>query len=451
MNEGIDLSELDDQPAPTDFRRANGAPLVRSLDGKKWERYSRPSSWGHDLDDESALNLWKIDRAIEGVATTPSLAASIAAHIGEKEGRGERREKAIQIGRGEEAADLGTALHAMAHRLERDPGFRAPEPHASDLAAYLMAIDQAGLESTHCEVHVACDVWRAAGTPDRIYRCRRELALPDGSVAAPGTSFIGDLKTGKRLDYSLPGYAIQLAVYADGCFYDVATDERTPFPDQLHTGWGVLVHLPVGQATATLLWVDLEVGRVGARLVQGVRAWRKRDDFAAPFIFPTSDEVAVLQSGVYDLEHPVLDVVEGSENDLDVILDLADRVLDAVEYPVTVDGATFILDEPDSVAEEWLEAMLPWAQERINQIGCLPEPRALLLRRWPESVPPLRGGDVTASQLAQVLDLLDAVEAAFSLPFPAGDPRVGWNQGRHHDVMLRGNQPSNPAIQQFKE
>ena len=36
-----------------------------------------------------------------------------------------------------------------------------------------------------------------------------------------------------------------------------------------------------------------------------MRQWRKRDDFAHPFTFPTSDEVAVLTSGVYDLEHPM--------------------------------------------------------------------------------------------------------------------------------------------------
>ena len=171
----MDLSELDDEPTPKDFRRANGAPLVRSLDDKRWERYARPSGFGHDLDDESALHKWIQYRAIEGVALSPALAAQIAAHIGQKEGSKDRLEKAIQIGRGEEAADLGTALHAMAHRLETEEGFRAPEPHASDLAAYLGAIDAAGLESTHCEVHVCADAWRAAGTPDRIYRLGREL------------------------------------------------------------------------------------------------------------------------------------------------------------------------------------------------------------------------------------------------------------------------------------
>jgi hypothetical protein len=402
----MNLEELNDEPTPTDFRRANGAPLVRSLDGKRWERYARPSGFGHDLDDESALNLWKLDRAIEGVATTPSLAASIAAHIGQKEGKADRREKAIQIGRGEEAADLGTALHAMAHRLETDPGFRAPEPYASDLAAYLMALDQAGIESTHCEVHVCSDTWRAAGTADRIYSTRRELRLPDGSVAAPGTSFIGDLKTGKTLDYNLPGFSIQLAIYADGCFYDVATDERSALPSALHTGWGLLVHLPVGRATATLWWTDLSVGRVGADLVQRVRAWRKRDDFSAPFAFPESDEVAVLQSPIYDLEHPA--------------------------------------SEPGHVdTDEWVAAMLPWAQQRLNVIGDTSEARALLLRRWPPNVPPLRVATPSPAHLTQILDLLDSIESAFNLPFPAGDPRLEWNQGLHKSEVVRNNEPRN--------
>jgi hypothetical protein len=413
----MDLSEFDDEPSPTDFRRANGAPMVRSLDDKKWERYSRPSGWGDDLDEQSALIQWKLLRAVEGVACNPALAASIAAHVGEKEGSNDRVQKAIELGRGEEAADLGTALHAMAHRLETDPGFKAPEPHASDLAAYLGAIDRAGLRSSHCEVHVCADSWRAAGTADRIYVTTRELALPDGSKVPPGTSFIGDLKTGKRLDYSLPGFNIQMAIYADGCFYDVERDVRTPFPDGFHVGWGILVHLPAGQASATLLWVDLDVGRVGARLVQGVREWRRRKDFSFPFEFPPSDEVAVLSSGVYDLEHPLPD---------------------PMECPVGEDVV-----EPDDAEDQWFNLMLPWAQERINQIGLLPDPRALLLRRWPAGVPTLRQGGVTPMQLASVLDLLDQIESAFSLPFPEGDPRVAWNVGRRKADNIRGNQPIN--------
>lgn len=394
------------EPHAKDFRRANGAPLVRKLDDPtKWDRYSRPSTWGHDLDDESALTLWKIDRACDGVASSPALAAQIAAIHGRKEGRVELRERAITLGKGEEAADLGTALHALAHRFETEPGFPVPEPHATDLACYLAALDEAGLESTHFECTICADIWRAAGTADRIYAIHRELRLPDGSILEPGQSVIGDLKTGKKLTYNVPGFCIQLAIYADGVFYDVDTDERSPMPDGLRTDWGLLVHLPAGQASCTFHWVDLETGRHGARLVQQVRAWRKRDDYLAEFAFPLSDEVAVLSSPIYDLEHPV-----------------------ETEEPTY---------DPD-----WIDAMLPWAQARVNAIGTHPEARAMLLRRWPIDIPPIRGGELSATQLSRALDLLDSIESAYSLPFPEGDPRVEWNAGLHHDDMVRGNQPT---------
>lgn len=399
----VELSEFDNDAPANDFRRANGAPLVRSVDGKRWDRYARPSGFGKDLDDEDALNRWRLDRAIEGVATTPSLAAAIAANIGRSEGRKERREKAISIGRGEEAADLGTALHAMAHRLETDPGFRAPEPYDADLAAYLTALDGAGLESVFCEVHLCSDAWRAAGTADRIYRLSRELRLPSGERIEPGTLVIGDLKTGKKLTYNVPGFAIQLAIYCDSVFYDIVTDERTPLPDNLHTGWGLLVHLPVAEQRCDLHWVDLESGREGARIVQAVRAWRKRDDFLVPFAFPDSDEVAVMSTPIFDLEQ-----------------------LDST---------------PPENDTEWVDAMLPWVQDRMNFIGGLTEPRNHLLRAWPDDVVPFRVCRPTASQLSRILELLNQIEAAYSLPFAAGDPRPEWNRGLHKSEVVRTNEP----------
>jgi hypothetical protein len=396
----IQLSDLDDQPPQRDFRRANGAPMVRKVDDPtRWDRYSRPSSWGSDLDDESNLVLWRIDRAMEGVAASPALAATVAAAKGRKEGRKELREKAISTGRGEEAADLGTALHAMAERLETEEGFVAPEPYATDLAAYLSCIDAAGLVSSHVEVKVCSDEWRGAGTADRIYVATRELVLPDGSLAAPGTSFIGDLKTGKRLDYSLPGFAIQMAIYCDGCFYDVDTDVRTEFPPTLHTGWGILAHLPAGQGKCELLWADLSVGREGARIVRDVRRWRKRTDYAAPFMMPSSDEAAVLSQ------------------------------------PVPVAAAAGPVGD-----DEWTEAMAGWCQTRINLIGTIPDARAILLTRWPENVPPLREGGYTAAHISEILDLIAAIEAAFDLPFPVGDPRPEWNRGLASGDGVRGHQ-----------
>ena len=415
MGDYIEVSELEDEPPAKDFRRANGAPMVRRLDDPtRWARYSRPSGWGRDLDDESNLTLWRIDRAMDGVASSPALRAKVAASLGQKEGRRELRDEAILIGRGGESADIGNALHAMSARVECEDGYVAVEPYAADLAAYLSTIDRAGLVSRHVECKLCSDVWRAAGTTDRLYELQRELIAPNGAVLEAGQFVVGDLKTGARLDYSLPGFCVQLAIYDDSVFYDVDTDVRTPLPDGLRTDWAVLVHLPVGQATCELHWLDLEVGRAGARIVQQVRAWRKRDDFAGPFVFPESDVAAVLSSPIYDLEHPVLDSSEG------------------------VDDAG------------WVAAMAPWAQNRINQIGLFAEARALLLRRWPDGVPPLREGGLSAPQMVCVLDVLDDIEAAFGLGYVVGDPREDWGRGLHRDaVQFRGNTP--PSSNNDKE
>jgi len=83
--------------------------------------------------------------------------------------------------------------------------------------------------------------------------------------------------------------------------------------------------------------------------------------------------------------------------------------------------------------------MLPWTQARINQIGQLSDPRAHLLRAWPRNVAPLLAGTPSARQLTQILDLLDTIEGAYSLPFVEGDPRVEWNAGLHRDDVVRGN------------
>jgi hypothetical protein len=412
MSDSVDLSAFDDEPQPDDFRRSQGAPLVKDLENpQRWARYARPSGFGKDLDDESALVLWKIDRAMDGVVSSPALSAKVAAKLGRKDGRKELRDEAILIGRGGESADMGTALHAMTHRLESEENYVAVEPYAADLACYLANIDEAGLVSEHIEVHLCSDTWRAAGTADRIYRATRELTVPEGPPILPGQLIMGDLKTGAKLDYSLPGYCVQLAIYVDSCFYDVATQERSPLPDNLRDDWGLLIHLPAGTATCTLLWCDLQVGRIGAKLVREVRAWRKRDDFTAAFTFPASDEIAVLDSTIHDLEQGVLDPTDDRD-------------------------------------EQWATAMLPWLDARIRAIGSHGDARQMLLRRWPSGVP-APAGNPTPVQVVMIGRLLDTIEGAYTLPFIEGDPRVEWNQGLHSSEVERGYQlPSSKGTTQ---
>jgi hypothetical protein len=398
---------MEHDPGTLDFRRANGAPMVRRVDDpSKWDRYSRPSGWGDDLDEQSALVNWRIDRAIDGVASSQALAAKAAALRGLKTGRKELREEAIKSGRGEEAADLGTALHAMSHRVESGDDFLAPEPYATDLATYLTELERAGLFTVHCEIPLCADGWRAAGTADRIYEARIRIALPGGGFLEPGQRVIGDLKTGAKFDYSVPGYCIQLAIYSDGVPYDVERNVRLEPIDNLRNDWGVLVHMPAGSGECSLWWTDLTVGRLGARIVREVREWRKRNDFVAEYRYPVIDETPVLDATMAMLEQDV---------------------------PVS-------LDEVEA-SPEWFEAMTTFATARIQAIGLVPDARAMLLRKWPASIPPLRQGAHTAVQLSQILSLLDSIESAFSLPFPPGDPRPEWDRGLHRSEMQISNEP----------
>lgn len=394
----LDISDID-QPVRRDFRRANGAPMYM-LDGKS-VRGSRPSGFGKVLDDENALTLWKLNRAIQGVAKHPDLIAkAVALKDDDREGWGDLRERAINSGRGDEAADIGTAIHAMSERWE-DPGddFDPGDPYTKHLTAYTDELDRLGLVSERFEYQVVNIDRRAAGTVDRLYRLTKPLVTPDGEILEPDSLIIGDLKTGKKLDYSKPAYAVQMAIYADATPYNVETDEFEA-PDLIVQRWGILVHQPSDNPICDALWIDLDVGRKGADIVEAVRAWRSS-----------------WRKGDYDCV---------------VIPDptpSAEAIAEAVGGEV-VDQAT--------ADREWLELMTPWVQARLNDVRDHAKARQYLMHRWPEGVPTPKQGIIEIEHMRLVLDLLDKTEAEFELAFPTVRPDNAFG---HSSEMNRNNQP----------
>jgi hypothetical protein len=397
MNAMVDLDDYD-IPQKRDFRRANGAPMVM-IDGKN-VRMSRPSSWGKILDDENALVNWKIDRACEGVAKDPALQARFSAvKPDDRAAFKELREIAINAGRGDQAADIGTALHAMSERWE-DPAddFDPPEQYAKSLRVYSATLEQYGLVSDMFEYAVVSRKWGAAGTADRLYKTTIPLMTPDGEIHPPGTLFVGDLKTGKKLDFSLPGYCVQMAIYADGELYDVVNDEFLETPP-INRNWGILVHLPAGETYCQLIWCDLGVGEHGARLVQEVKEWRRAWKNVGPY-------------GAYEAAPPMTPAA------------VAD-MLDAVPLEGTELGV----------------ALVEFAQARIAAIRAH-DPKAVkrLMTLWPEGVPTPKKGLSDPDDVERVLNVLDKVEAEFSVTFPSGDPRS--QPGVYKDDLNRSNNPN---------
>jgi hypothetical protein len=290
-------------------------------------------------------------------------------------------------GTANEAADTGTALHAMTARVE-DEGddFEAPEQYEADLSAYVQLLDQLGLVSDMVEVPMVNDAYRAAGTADRIYRLTKPLLVPDGSVLPPGTLILGDLKTGQKLTFSLPGYCVQMALYADGTLYDVLTERRLPTPP-IDKSWTILIHLPVGAGRATAWWLSVELGLRGALLAYDVNEWRN--------------------------------AWKAGRDGHDC-------------FPVEVAKVTTPVDEMPPIP---LQEMVDWCQQRISVIRDNPHARSTLLRKWPNKIPTPKQGLSQPDDIVAVLNLLDSIEAEFSIPFGVDPRAAAFNGMRKVDIV----------------
>ena len=402
----VDIEELE-PTTRNDYRRANGAPMVM-VDGKS-ERYSRPSSFAKPLDDESALVNWKIDRACIGVAGDRALQARWVAldpdDEDSKKGKQTLRENSISAGRGAEAADIGTALHAMSVRWEQEPHFSPPSPYLESLEAYERCMLALGLKSMFFEFHTVNRQYRCAGTGDRVYEAQSPLRSPDGTLWPPGTLFVGDLKTGGKLEYSMPAYAVQLDLYAEGEFYDVVHDTFMPTP-AINQDWAILVHMPAETpGLCEMLWVDLEVGRWGAYLVDQIKRWRKSwrsGEFAMPPVEMDADARVLVD------EPPLGALMTAAE----VALGLDDEQESVIPEPTVGYG---------------LAEYVAWFKLRLSYIAAHDGARKRLTILWPEGLPTPKQG-IDDSHVEPIQRLLSQIEAEFSLGFVEGGPQTSGHR-----------------------
>jgi len=248
------------QPPPRD---RYGRPMIKPVGGGPAVPYTRASSLGSILDNKYALEKWSQRLVVRGLAQRPDLAALAAAARDDDRELDKIVEQAKEAAGATARANLGTALHSLTEQIDRgQPADNVPLDLVADVAAYVQARDEAGLKVVAVEQFVVCDELQAAGTFDRLY------ALPSGEVV------VGDLKTGRTLDYSGGSIAVQLCIYARGAYYDHETGTRTPLP-AVDPSRGLIVHLPAGQGTAALYWVDLATGWCGADTANAALEYRR--------------------------------------------------------------------------------------------------------------------------------------------------------------------------------
>lgn len=425
MAASLDVDALtDEHEQRIDFRRANGSPMVTDPnDPEKYLRYRRPSSYGKPLDDEEALTNWRIWKAIVGVAGSKALQTQVLATKDEdKITKRELREEALNKGQANERADMGTGLHAMCARIEdpNDVDFQPSEDFLPDLEAYKDCLDRYGLVSEAIEVPMVNDDFTAAGTADRIYRTTKPLVTPEGEILPIGTLILGDLKTGEKLDFGLPAYCVQLAIYATGQLYDVVGNKRLPTP-AINKRWTLLIHLPFGQAKATVLWCSIDVGLIGAHLTMQVLDWRNAWKRKSDKVYDCPEAALPVETvPCHRCGKPLAGLADWQEPCCDECFPAA--VADNLDATVTDVQMT-------SAPDEMFQILLVYVGERMAQIKQHDAAKAYTASTWPSDLPVPKQVK-TGPELVRLLDHLDEIEKRFSLPF-LPDPRVegGYRPG----------------------
>jgi hypothetical protein len=233
-------------------------PLIIPRDGGKPKPYARWSSYGDVLEDRYNLEKWKVRTAAVGLADRDDLLLSVAAHRDDKRKLDSLCEQAREAAKGTSAATTGTALHKLTEAVDAGEVLPTlPPSAAADLAAYKAAT--AGLDVVAVERFVVNDDIEAAGTFDRI-------------VEVDGTRYVADIKTGD-VKWGIGKIAVQLAGYARSVAYDPADGTRTDL--DVDQDRALVIHLPQGEATCSLLWVDIVAGWDGVLMARQVREWRK--------------------------------------------------------------------------------------------------------------------------------------------------------------------------------
>lgn len=252
----------------------------------KRDRYGRyllppPGQTGHQswqrattlikyASDTYHLDLWKQRSVAKGVASKPALAA-LAATLDVKRDKDRLNKlvsQALEAAGATAAADLGTALHAMAETMDETGSMDGiPELYRPRMLEYNAALRAKGITiiPDMIERITVSERWGTAGTLDRCYR------LADGS------NVIGDLKTGSTLDFGFKEIEAQLAIYEDGVnTAGVWTGTDWDRSLRVRQDIGLVVHLPSDQPGVCNVYVaNLENGRRLLAVCSAVREERK--------------------------------------------------------------------------------------------------------------------------------------------------------------------------------
>lgn len=232
--------------------------------------------------DQKNLTDWQLRVCAKGLSKREDLVALAATYDVTEDSKkfNELCETAKEAGGGKSAANTGTALHGMAEEFDfRGDLQEVPAKYRPRILQYAAALEDHGIQVVDdmIERTVIHTGYEVAGTFDRIFR------LQDGSYV------IGDMKTGKNLDYAKNEIAVQCFLYAAGFnAHGVWDPEHKRWEDpgfKVREDIALVVHLPANNPDeCTMYRSDLAgTGKRGAALCHEVKAYRKAEGALVEF------------------------------------------------------------------------------------------------------------------------------------------------------------------------
>lgn len=255
------VDEMFDSPeeVPAKWPRdGKGRPQVWLPDHSRQVGYTRVTSYIKCMADTYALELWEKRMVAIGLAERPDLLLSVAAHRDDRRELNRIVEQAKEAAKANAKSTVGTGLHKLADSHDRGQPIVVPPAWQADMEAYKATT--AEMDMIHIEQPCVQDGLKVGGTPDRV-------------VGFRGGYYIADIKTGS-IDFGALEFAMQFATYAHSKPYDFVTGGRGEWPKGLNILKAILIHLPQGEGTCKLHWVNIAAGWDAVAVAKAIRAFR---------------------------------------------------------------------------------------------------------------------------------------------------------------------------------
>jgi len=236
------------------------------------KHWTRVSTIAHVLADSFMLDQWKARMLAKGMGLRPDL-GMVARDLDVRDDRDDLQEiadKAMEAAGASVGANMGTALHKYAERLDAGEDLSGERMHESTKRAlnrYQKTMQDEGLiiDPGFMERVVLNYEYGIVGRLDRAVNDPVLWSFPR----------IGDLKTQKTMDFGGLEIAMQLALYARADYmWNEDTSEWEEFP-KMDLNAATVIHLPAQSDECEIYDVDIDVGWQCVRLAMNVRKARK--------------------------------------------------------------------------------------------------------------------------------------------------------------------------------